>query len=255
MRGRMVRTNSPGPAGWKGLCGRAAGGSGLRFKPVRRAACAAGAAAGCRRSLDLAQARLETCLLPMLDDRALLLFQPLFLDAGPVGDRGQGLVLLRDLVAQLLDVRRAGGALGHLGQHLLRALELHGQQRALDLEGRRALQAPRETYPLQARDQPLGRIPLPPAHAVAVVVREDVVEVVIALAVGHQRQHRVVAGGVFLGSTDAAPHVRQRVDEEGDVMAQHQPQQRRPAAAFPTCHRTPSPPGAAARNWPQASGT
>ena len=111
---------------------------------------------------------------------------------------------------------------GQARQARLGARELHRQQRPLDLEGRRALQAPRQSHDAQRADQPLGRIPLPPAHAVAVVVREDVVEVVVALAVGDHRQHRVVARGVVLGVGPRAPHVRERVDEEGDVVAPHQ---------------------------------
>ena len=79
----------------------------------------------------------------MLDDGALLLFQPLLLDVGPVGDRGEeALVLLRDARAQLFDCEAATA--GAARQLLLGALELHGQQRALDLEGRGALQAARQ---------------------------------------------------------------------------------------------------------------
>ena len=107
------------------------------------------------------------------------------------------------------------------------ARELHGEQGALDLEDRRALETTREAHHLQPRDEPLGRIPLPPAHAVAVVVREDVVEVVIALAVGDDRDDRVVARGVLVGVRPAAPHVGERVDEEGDVMAPHEAQHAR----------------------------
>ena len=111
---------------------------------------------------------------------------------------------------------------GQLRQARLGARELHGEQCLLDLERRRALQTPRQSDEAQGPDQPLGRIPLPPAHAVAVVVREDVVEVVVALAVGDHRQHRVVARGVVLGVRPRAPHVGEGVDEEGDVVAPHQ---------------------------------
>ncbi len=45
----------------------------------------------------------------MLDHHALLLFEPLLLDAGPLGQRSQErLVLVRDALAQLLNVRVAG---------------------------------------------------------------------------------------------------------------------------------------------------
>ena len=119
----------------------------------------------------------------------------------------------------------------------------------------RALEAAREPHDTDsAADQPLGRVPLPPAHAVTVVVREDVVEVVVALAVGEHRQHRVVARGVLLGVGTRAPHVRQRVDEEGDVVAP------RPGAATPArssmpmrSWKMPARRAAADRSWPAAA--
>src|SRR5207248_493349 len=119
-------------------------------------------------ALDLAQSGLKLQLLPVLAHGALLLAEPLILDAGPVR--------VRHARAQLLEVRASGMAVAR--EALAGARELHGEQGALDLEDRRALETAREAHHLQPRDEPLGRIPLPPAHAVAVVVREDVVEVV-----------------------------------------------------------------------------
>ncbi len=75
-----------------------------------------------------AQSRLELGVFPMLDYRALLLFEPLFLDVGPVGDRrGQGLVFLRDLMAQLLDMRRSAACIRQLRELLLGTVQLDGE--------------------------------------------------------------------------------------------------------------------------------
>ncbi len=53
-------------------------------------------------------------------------------------------------------------------------------------------------------------------------MRKDVVEIVVALTEGHQRQHPVVAGRVLLGIGTRAPYVRQGVDEEREVVAEDQ---------------------------------
>src|SRR5215469_16729859 len=145
--------------------------------------------------LDLREPALQIDLLPLLEHGALLVLEPLLLDACPLGERGQEvLVLVSDARAQRLQMRRRAGR--QCRQPRLGALELHGEERALDLEHRRALQARGEPEVRKCGDQPLGGIPLPPAHTVAVVVREDVVEVVIALAVGNDRDQWVVARGV-----------------------------------------------------------
>src|SRR5882762_3553187 len=76
--------------------------------------------------LDLPQFALQVHLLPLLQHRAFLLSEPLLLDARPVGHRGEeGLVLMRQTRAQLLDVRvtRIRG----LRQLLAGAGELHGE--------------------------------------------------------------------------------------------------------------------------------
>mmetsp|Transcript_5118 Transcript_5118/g.16228 ORF Transcript_5118/g.16228 Transcript_5118/m.16228 type:complete len:387 (+) Transcript_5118:650-1810(+) len=74
---------------------------------------------------------------------------------------------------------------------------------------------------LARADQPLGRVPVVPLDAVAVVLRELVVEVVVALT---ERQHgaedavvrRVLVGEVLRGAHEV--RVRERVDEEGRVV-------------------------------------
>src|SRR4051812_46888304 len=112
-------------------------------------------------ALDFAQPLLEVRMLPMLDYRAGFFLEPLLLDARPFGDGSvESLVLVSDALADELDLKLARGR--QLRELLLRPLELHGEQRALDLELRRALQAARQSHILQAADQPLRRVPLPP---------------------------------------------------------------------------------------------
>src|SRR2546429_2041975 len=62
-------------------------------------------------ALDLAQSGLKLQLLPVLAHGALLLAEPLILDAGPVRERcEEALVLVRHARAQLLEVRASGMA-------------------------------------------------------------------------------------------------------------------------------------------------
>src|SRR5580700_3030746 len=99
-------------------------------------------------ALDLAQLALQVHLLPLLEHRALLFAEPLFLDARPFGERAEeAVVLMRQARTQRFDVRvaRVRGA----RQALAGACELHVEQRALDLEYRRALEAPRQADPLE----------------------------------------------------------------------------------------------------------
>ena len=56
--------------------------------------------------LDLAQFALQVDLFPVLEHRALLLAEPFLLDARPLGDRGEEvLVLMREACPQRLQVR------------------------------------------------------------------------------------------------------------------------------------------------------
>ncbi len=130
---------------------------------------------------------------------------------------------MRDALAQLLYVRMTP-SLVQPGQLLLRPGELHREQRALDLERGRALQTARQADIPQGRNEPLRGVELPPAYAVAIVVREDVVEVVVTLAVRDERQEGVVARRVLVRIRARTPHVRQRVDEERDVLADDEAQ-------------------------------
>src|SRR5262249_10216867 len=75
---------------------------------------------------------------------------------------------------------------------------------------------------------------------VAVVVREDVVEVVIALAMRHEREDRVVSRGIFIRVGAAAPHVRERIDEEREVMTQYESQNTREQERAPHIAHEPA---------------
>ena len=119
-----------------------------------------------------------------------------------------------------LSILQGSAGLHHqLYDSLTSTFDVHG---SYDNSSSSSSSATDDLYGLGIREdytKQLGRIPLPPAHAVAVIVGEDVVEVVVALAVGQQREHGVVARGVLLGVRLGAPHVGERIDEEGEVMA------------------------------------
>src|SRR5665213_594780 len=140
----------------------------------------------------------------------------------PVGDRlAECLVLLGHTPAQLLDVRMSRLMTGQL---FFRTTKLGVEQRPLDLEPRNGLQIARQAQPAHAIDEPFRWIPLPPAHTVAIVVRKHVMKIVIALAVSQQRHHAIVPGSVVVGVGLHAPYVCQRIDKEGEVMADNQAQ-------------------------------
>ena len=99
---------------------------------------------------------------------------------------------------------------------------MHFHDGALDGDIRRAAQAVRQADLRQGPNEPLGRVPLPPTNGIAVVMQEVMVEVVVALAVGQEGEYRVVLGAVAVVVGLGAPHVRERIDEEGDVVADDQ---------------------------------
>ena len=66
---------------------------------------------------------------------ALLLFEPLLFDPRPLGKGCQeSLVLVRNALAQVFDMRMRSHRLGQLGELFLGTRELHGQQGTLNLE-------------------------------------------------------------------------------------------------------------------------
>ncbi len=112
-------------------------------------------------------------------------------------------------------------------QPCLGALELHLQPGLLDALLRAGSQVLRQTAPGGAANEPLGGIELPPVNTVAIVVFEQVVEVVVPLAEGEEGQDAVVPGAVAIGEGLAAPDVGQGVDEEGGVVGHHHAQHSR----------------------------
>ncbi|MNO78529.1 hypothetical protein D3C76_696730 [compost metagenome] len=132
--------------------------------------------------------------------------------------------LQAQLVVLLLQQRLPQLPVILLVQSGLGALELHLQPGLLDPLLRTGSEIPGQPAPGGGADQPLGGIELPPADAVAVVVLEQVVEVVIPLAEGEEGQDAVVPGAVAIGERLAAPDMGKGVDEEGGVMGHHHAQ-------------------------------
>ena len=120
------------------------------------------------------------------------------------------LVLVGDHRAEPLEVHvRQGRARAASGSPATRRNCIARRARWID-DRRRAAQPRREPDPGQRADDPLARVPLPPADAVPVVVGELVVEVVVALAVGQEGEPAVVARAVLVAVGLAAEGVRER---------------------------------------------
>ena len=137
------------------------------------------------------------------------------------------LQLLAQLVVLLLQQRLPQFTIFLLAQLGLCPFQLHLQPGLFDTLLRRGSEIPRQTTPGGEPDQPLGRIELPPVNAVAVVILEQVVKVVVPLAKGEKSQDAVIASGIAIGIGLTAPDVGQRVDEEGGVVSHHHPQHAR----------------------------
>ena len=87
------------------------------------------------------------------------------------------------------------------------------------------LQVPGEAHPGHEVDDPLRRVPVVPADAVAVVHREAVVEIVESFAVGEQGAEPVVARGL-VGRVGPRPervrdriHAERRMQDDDDAQA------------------------------------
>src|ERR1700688_4108587 len=93
------------------------------------------------------------------------------------------------------------------------AAELGIEERALNLEPGNTLQIPGEAGPAHEGDEPLRGIPLPGAHAIAVVVRKHMMEIMVALAVGEHCDDRIVSRRIVFRIRLRAPHMCQRIDE------------------------------------------
>src|SRR6266705_45447 len=73
------------------------------------------------------------------------------------------------------------------------ATELSIEERTLNLEPGNALEIPGQAGPAHEGDEPLRGIPLPRAHAIAVVVRKHMMKIMVPLAVGEHCDDRIVA--------------------------------------------------------------
>ena len=212
-----------GRAGGEGA-GRAAarrgstwGGPGAAWGGKGGAAAALGSAVGGagRRSY---QQEVADGLVPAVAQHLGAVFDLAHLDGLPFTDGLAELLVfaLEQLAPAFLDALALGT--------LLEPGEFHGQAGALDAEPGGTLAIGDHADPCQRVDQPLRRIILPPADAVAVVGLERVVIIVITLAPGHQGDQPVVDRGVFFAVRPLAPGVGQRVDEEREVVADDQAQ-------------------------------
>ncbi|MNL02334.1 hypothetical protein D3C87_1228360 [compost metagenome] len=132
--------------------------------------------------------------------------------------------LQAQLVVLLLQQRLPQLPVLCLAQPGLGAFELHLQPGLLDPLLRTGSEIPGQPAPGGGADQPLGGVELPPVDAVAVVVLEQVMEVVIPLAEGEEGQDAVVPRTVAIGEGLAAPDVGKGVDEEGGMVGHHHAQ-------------------------------
>src|ERR1700688_1523770 len=113
----------------------------------------------------------------------------------------------------MLDVRTPRQA----GEPALGTLKLIVQQRTLNPEPWNALQVAGQSEHTHAADEPLRRVPLPPAKTIAIVMREHVMKIMVALAVSQQCHHWIITRGIFVGVGLGSPHVCQRVDKKCEV--------------------------------------
>lgn len=88
----------------------------------------------------------------------------------------------------------------------------------LDLVLSELLEVVGEAHLLPGPDGPLGRVVLPPFDSVTVVRGELVVEVVVALAEGHESGDDVITGRVAVVERLVTEPVSQGVDAEGGLL-------------------------------------
>src|SRR5690606_5186146 len=155
-----------------------------------------------QRLFELANPLQDLVVLDVIDDGLLGRFDALLLQRGPVR---QGLLVVLHLGLQRLAERGEPAVILYLAEVLFGLLQLPLHQSLADLELGHALQGASEAEPGAGPDQPLGRVPLIPADAIAIVPLKQVVIVVITLAPREQRQHAVVARCVTCGSLHGDP--------------------------------------------------
>lgn len=137
-------------------------------------------------------------------------------------DQRHGLVLDRCHLLELFE-REHGQLVDGCAPHQCRLdpvqlLLLHPDLTFLDLIGRESLQVRGQAQERAEGNQPLGRVVLVKLDRVPIVLRELVVEVVVALTQGHQGRQDVVAGCVAVVKGHVTQPVGQRVDTEGGMM-------------------------------------
>src|ERR1700719_2372596 len=171
--------------------------------------------------LHFLEARLQYGALPAISHGAARLKEPLLTQLSPIRHGlAERFIFLRDAHSQLLDLRSAGPAC----QLAFGASKLGIEPGTLDLKPWCPFQVFGEPTPAHGVDEPLGRIPLPPAHAAAVVVRKHVMKIMVALAKGHQRHQGIVARRVVITVRLTAHDVGEGIDKESEVVAEHEPQ-------------------------------
>lgn len=133
--------------------------------------------------------------------------------------------LLVVVLAGMLEILKAqngkvgdGGTPLELGLLLKDTLLDHVKLTLADLVLGEGLQVRGKAKEGAGGDQPLGRVVLVKADGVAVVLRELMVEVVVALSHGDKGGDEVVAGGVAVIERTLTEPVGKRVDTEGGVM-------------------------------------
>src|SRR3954447_10345849 len=93
----------------------------------------------------------------------------------------------------------------------------------VDRRRRSSAQPAGETEPLEAHDEPLARVVVPPAHAVAEVEREPVVVAVVPLTERDERGDGAVASRGALVEGAPAEEMGERIDAEGRLQQHRGP--------------------------------
>ena len=92
---------------------------------------------------------------------------------------------------------------------------------------------PGKTDTVQAPDPPLRRVPLIPGKAATVVTRKRVVEVMVPSSEHQECEPPIVAGGVPSRIRLRANRMARRVNQKGNMLEQHHPQESAPEETVP----------------------
>src|SRR5579872_105481 len=105
-----------------------------------------------------------------------------------------------------------------------RMLPVH--RSAYHLDGR-SIECRSQSHTRKKPDQPLRRVPMVPAHSVAVVTREAMVKIVKAFTIGENHGKPMVACGNAWIKGLIAEGVRSRIDEECAIQDDKNPSRHR----------------------------